>query len=75
MNFLNHPEKLPEKLGQADLVAFGYKWGKREGVVDLARQIHAAIATHNSLIKGILEILSSHSHDSKNNGGQNDGSK
>jgi hypothetical protein len=68
MNFLHHPEKLPEKLEQSDLMACGYRLGKKEGVGDFPRQIYAETIVHGNLIKAISELIAPYIHNSKNNG-------
>ncbi len=55
MNFLNHPEKLPEKIEQAELVAYGYKWGRKNGFSTIARQLRASIVIQERIMKLILE--------------------
>ncbi len=56
MNFLHHPEKLPEKIEHAELVAYGYRWGKKDGLAMIARQLRASIVAQESIIKGLLEL-------------------
>lgn len=57
MSFLHQPKKLSEKLKEADFIAFGCKLGKKDGVIDLALQIHVSLAINANLIKAISELI------------------
>ncbi len=65
MSFLHETEKLPEKLEQADLVNLGYKWGKRDGIINLAREIQVAISIHGNFIKAISAMIEPYIHEDK----------